>query len=185
MKIQLEVLGIRYMHSRTPTGAYVLIMGEIGGLRRVRIIIGMAEAQSIALQLKQMDLQRPLTHDLFRHFLETFNIRLIEISICKFDDGMFFSDLMLDDGQSCKHIDARTSDAVALAMRIGCPIYITEEIMEQVSEISAEEDLSLEQPSAADYSLNDLRERLNEAVKNEDYELASAIRDEIKKLEKQ
>lgn len=186
-RVRLEVLGIRYTHSQTQVGAYVLILGEVNSIRRIRIIIGTSEAQSIALQMEDITPPRPLTHDLFKTFAEAFNIQLLEVFINKFDDGMFYSELLFDNGQFEKHIDARTSDAIALALRIKCPIYTTEEIMQQVGEVF-EEDLEqisdVERAGSSEsVSLTELRIQLDDAIQNEDYELASKIRDEIKHRE--
>lgn len=185
-RIRLEVLGIRYTHSQAQVGAYVLILGEINSIRRIRIIIGTSEAQSIALQLEEIVPPRPLTHDMFKAVIEEFNIHLQEVFINKFDDGMFYSELLFGNGLEQRHIDARTSDAIALALRVNCPIYTTEEIMQQVGEVFEEDieqpDLVLHEEKEA-ITLEDLKIQLDEAIQKEDYELASAIRDEIKRRE--
>ncbi|MCD7974074.1 MAG: bifunctional nuclease family protein [Candidatus Azobacteroides sp.] len=184
-RVLLEVLGIRYTHSQAQVGAYVLILGEVNSIRRIRIIIGTSEAQSIALQLEEITPPRPLTHDLFCMFANEFNIHLKEVFINKFDDGMFFSELLFEDGSVEKIIDARTSDAIALALRVKCPIYTTEEIMRQVGEVF-EEDLEQEEVIMEEENpttLDELQKQLQEAIQNEDYELASAIRDEINRRE--
>jgi bifunctional DNase/RNase len=183
----LQVLGIRYTYSQAQVGAYALVLGEENSIRRVRIIIGTPEAQSIALQLENITPPRPLTHDLFIIFAKSFNIRLVEVFISKFEEGMFYSELLFDDGVNQVRIDSRTSDAIALALRSKCPIYITEDIMQQVGEVF-EEDLSQDDSLSTsgdidEYTIEDLYSRLDEAVKSEDYETASAIRDEIKRRE--
>ena len=187
-RIRLEVLGIRYTHGQAQVGAYVLILGEVNSIRRIRVVIGTSEAQAIALQLENITPPRPLTHDLFKTFAEEFNIHLEEIFISKFDDGMFFSELSFSNGEIKKRIDARTSDAIALALRIKCPIYTTEEIMQRVGEVF-EEDLDQaknpeqEVEGSGYISMEELQTQLEEAVLSEDYELASTLRDEIKRRE--
>lgn len=186
-RVKLQVLGIRYTYSQAQVGAYALVLGEENSIRRVRIIIGTPEAQSIALQLENITPPRPLTHDLFMIFAQSFNIQLVEIFINKFEEGMFYSELLFEEGEKQIKIDSRTSDAIALALRFKCPIYITESIMRQVGEIF-EEDLPHDETGPInddidEYSIDDLYSRLDEAVKCEDYETASAIRDEIKRRE--
>jgi len=187
IRVKLQVLGIRYTYSQAQVGAYALVLGEEGGIRRVRIIIGTPEAQSIALQLENLIPPRPLTHDLFCTFARAFNIQLLEVYIKKFEEGMFYSELLFDDGINQIRIDSRTSDAIALALRAKCPIYITEAIMNQVGEVF-EEDLPQEEnvsdkEEIEEYNLEDLYNRLQEAINSEDYETASSIRDEIKRRE--
>jgi bifunctional DNase/RNase len=116
-------------YSQTQSGAYALVLGEVGGNRRLPVIIGGFEAQSIAVEIEKMTPSRPLTHDLFKSFAETFKIKLEEVLIYNLVDGIFFAKLICTDGTQTSEIDARTSDAVALAVRFECPIYTYDFIM--------------------------------------------------------
>lgn len=126
-KIKLDIVGLSY--SQTQSGAYALVLGEVGGNRRLPVIIGGFEAQSIAVEIEKMTPSRPLTHDLFKSFAETFKIKLEEVLIYNLVDGIFFAKLICTDGEQTSEIDARTSDAVALAVRFECPIYTYDFIM--------------------------------------------------------
>ncbi len=193
-KIKLEILGMSY--SQSQSGAYALILSEVNGKRRLPIIIGGFEAQAIAIELEKMKPARPLTHDLFKRFADSFNIRIVEVIINKFYEGVFYAQLVCDDGKQIIEIDSRTSDAVALAIRFKCPIYTYETIMKQAGVVVREEDEKSEKTEAAtptdpqekdpfaQYTLDELRELINKAVENEEYEKASQIRDEIKRREK-
>ena len=193
-RVKLKVLGISY--SQTQSGAYALILVEENGVRRVPIIIGGFEAQAIVIKLENLEPPRPLTHDLFRNFAVEFNITIIEVMIYKLEEGVFYSRLICNNGEKEISIDSRTSDAVALALRFSCPIYITEEILDKAgitvtpseSEAEAEEDPeSLFEAGASKYepySDEDLYTMIDEAVKTEDYERAASIRDEIEKRKK-
>ncbi len=193
-RVKLKVVGISY--SQTQSGAYALILIEENGERRIPIIIGGFEAQAIVVKLENLDLPRPLTHDLFKKFADAFNISIIEIMIYKLEEGVFFSKLVCNNGEKEYSIDSRTSDAVAIALRFGCPIFITEEILEKAgitinpadTEISpANEVDSLFEPESTkydSYSDEELYKMIDEAVKTEDYERAAAVRDEIEKRKK-
>ncbi len=126
-KIKLDIVGLSY--SQTQSGAYALVLGEVGGNRRLPVIIGGFEAQSIAVEIEKMTPSRPLTHDLFKTFAETFKINIEEVLIYNLVDGIFFAKLICTDGTQTSEIDARTSDAVALAVRFECPIYTYDFIM--------------------------------------------------------
>lgn len=198
-KIKLNVLGISY--SQTQTGAYALVLTEEKGERRIPIIIGGFEAQAIAIQLEGLKPPRPLTHDLFLSLSMSFRINLIEVSIYKLDEGVFYSKLICNNGGKDIEIDARTSDAIALALRFKCPIFTSEEILQKSgiiidieevgkSKVSKKQkkdieeiDISSSQKSKKykDLDIDALERLLEEAVKNEDYEKASVIRDEIDK----
>ena len=128
-KIRLNVLGISY--SQTQSGAYALVLTEEHGDRRIPIIIGGFEAQAIAIQLEGLSPPRPLTHDLFLNFATAFNITLTEVNIYRLEEGVFYSKLICVNGKREVTIDARTSDAIALALRFKCPIFTTEDIMSQ------------------------------------------------------
>lgn len=195
-KIRLNILGLSV--SQTQSGAYALVLAEENGERRIPIIIGPVEAQAIAIQLEGLKPPRPLTHDLIKNMAMAFDIALLEVTIYKLEEGIFYSELLCEmDGKEIK-IDSRTSDAVALALRFRCPIYTTEEILKKsgiildledeespVRNFSDKEGFSEPEVSTySQYSLNELNEMINEAVLNEDYEKASIIRDELKKRKK-
>lgn len=195
-KIRLNILGLSV--SQTQSGAYALVLAEENGERRIPIIIGPVEAQAIAIQLEGLKPPRPLTHDLIKNMAAAFNIALLEVTIYKLEEGIFYSELLCEmDGKEIK-IDSRTSDAVALALRFRCPIYTTEDILKKagivleiedenspVRSFSDEEDSEGTKTSTySQYSLNELKEMLDEAVQNEDYEKASILRDELKKRKK-
>jgi bifunctional DNase/RNase len=190
-KIRLEIIGMSY--SQSQSGAYALILGEKDGKRRLPIIIGGFEAQSIAIELEKIKTPRPLTHDLFKTFAESFDIRISEVIINKFSEGVFYAMLQCTDGKKEMEIDSRTSDAIALALRFGCPVYTFESIMvaagilmEEDTETSkteetSEEESVTEETSYSEHTLEDLNQMLQSAVENEEYEKAVRIRDEIKK----
>ena len=197
-RVKLKVLGISY--SQTQSGAYALILVEDKGERRVPIIIGGFEAQAIDIKLENLEPPRPLTHDLFKSFASEFNISIIEVMIYKLEEGVFYSRLLCNNGEKEITIDSRTSDAVALALRFGCPIYITEEILEKAgitittsdSEPSADTDSDPDSDNLFEtggakydtYTDEELYKMIDEAVSTEDYERAAAIRDEIEKRKK-
>ncbi len=199
-KIKLNVLGISY--SQTQSGAYALVLTEEDGDRRIPIIIGGFEAQAIAIQLEGLNPPRPLTHDLFLSFATAFNISLVEVNIYRLEEGVFYSKLVCVYKDREVTIDARTSDAIALALRFKCPIFTTEEIMAQsgiVLDIENETDDDAEEekfePSHAEksslgeldlkgHSEKELKEMLEEAITRENYEKASLIRDELKRRKK-
>lgn len=195
-KIRLNILGLSV--SQTQSGAYALVLAEENGERRIPIIIGPVEAQAIAIQLEGLKPPRPLTHDLIKNIALSFNIALLEVTIYKLEEGIFYSELLCEmNGKEIK-IDSRTSDAVALALRFRCPIYTSEEILQKAgivlesedsnspvrSLVDEEENELPENSTYSQYSLNDLNEMLDESIRNEDYEKASIIRDEIKKRKK-
>ena len=198
--VQLDIKGISY--SQTQSGAYALVLTEIEGNRTLPIIIGAFEAQSIAIALeKEIKPPRPLTHDLFKTFSERFQINVIQVIIHKLVDGVFFSSLVCEKDGSEEIIDARTSDAIALATRFNAPIYTYETILEKAgiflkleaedivtdtSEIELDELLS--EPSEKEegdplkrMSLQELHNQLQIAIDQEDYETAAHLRDEISK----
>ncbi len=200
-RIRLFVKGLSY--SQTQSGAYALVLGEENGERRLPIIIGGFEAQSIAIALeKDMNPPRPLTHDLFKNFADQFRIQIKEVLIHKLQDGVFYSILVCDRDGEEHSLDARTSDAVALAIRFKTPIYTYGDILDKAgiilqeggSEVStdnpSETPKTEEKPSKGSKSgllstnsLDSLKKQLDQAVQNEDYEKAARIRDEIDKRE--
>jgi len=194
-KLKLEIVGLSY--SQTQTGAYALVLGEAKGKRRLPIIIGGFEAQAIAIELEKMTPSRPLTHDLFKSFAETFNILVNEVIIYNLVEGIFFAKLICNDGSRDVEIDARTSDAIALAVRFDCPIYTYEFILSSagiiledqasISEPGAPEQVSVESSGDGEFgsrSTEELKEMLNQALSDEEYERASKIRDELNQRKK-
>ena len=190
-KIELKIYGLSYSHSQS--AAYALILDEKKGKRRLPIIVGGLEAQAIAIEVENMKPARPLTHDLFKTFAETYNIKVKEVIISKFHEGIFYSVLVCDDGINQIEIDSRTSDAVAIALRFNCPIYTYEQVMasagvlmdpEDDEILSPAESFEQEENELSHLSLKELNEMLQQAIENEDYEKASLIRDEIQKHKK-
>lgn len=192
-RVKLKVMGISY--SQTQSGAYALLLIEENGDRRIPIIIGGFEAQAIVIKLENLEPPRPLTHDLIKKICDQFDITIIEVVIHKLEEGVFFSKLTCNNGEKEWDIDSRTSDAVAIALRVGCPIYIYEDILEKAQLTNSPSDTDLSPANGADtvaesspryatYSDEELYKMIDEAVKTEDYERAAAIRDEIDKRKK-
>lgn len=185
----MEIVGLSY--SQTQNGAYALVLSELGGKRRLPIIIGGFEAQAIAIELEKMTPNRPLTHDLFKSFSLSFGITLTEVVIYNLQEGVFFAKLIFHKDGLVSEIDARTSDAIALAVRFHCPIYTFESILssagilsdEMMLEDEHEENLESSQAFSEFQQLSkeELENALQEAIENEDYERASLLRDEINK----
>lgn len=188
-RVKLKVMGITY--SQIQNGAYALVLAEENGDRRIPIIIGTAEAQSIAIRLEHLTPPRPMTHDLFASFAQGFGIRLREVFVYHYEDGVFSSELLFDDGTRQIRIDSRTSDAIAIALRTQSPIYTTEKIIneagiifqEEPKEKKKEETKTVKRKHLNDYSTKELKERLEEAVRMEAYEKAALIQQELKKRE--
>jgi bifunctional DNase/RNase len=192
-RIKLKVMGVSY--SQTQSGAYALLLIEESGDRRIPIIIGGFEAQAIVIKLENLEPPRPLTHDLFKKFADHFNISVIEVMIYKLEEGVFYSKLLCNNGEKEYSLDSRTSDAVAIALRFGCPIYISEDILEKAQLTNNPSDTDLNAPGEPEtkiessakygsYTDEELYKMIDEAVKTEDYERAAAIRDEIEKRKK-
>ncbi|NDV58749.1 bifunctional nuclease family protein [Bacteroides sp. 519] len=189
-KIELKVINIS--NSQAQASAYAMVLQEVNGDRQLPIIIGSAEAQSIALKMKDIKAPRPLTHDLFTSCLTLFDISISEILIYRAHEGVFYSYIYFKKGDSEIRIDARTSDAIALAVRFYSPIYIYESILARES-ITIQERQAIEEEEAekkekeqntfAKESLDSLKNALNKAIAEEDYELASLLRDEIQRRE--
>jgi bifunctional DNase/RNase len=192
-KIKLEIVGITY--SQTQSGSYVLTLAEDSGKRKLPIVIGGFEAQAIAVELEKMVPNRPLTHDLIKSFCISYGVIVTEVIIYKFLEGVFYAKIICEkDGQTTE-IDSRTSDAIAIGVRFSCPIYAVEKVLEEVSntksmeEIDEEDDDMEEQLEVEEsgddnmkfheYSIEELKTQLKEAIEIEDYELASRIKDEI------
>jgi bifunctional DNase/RNase len=185
-KIALEITGMSY--SQSQSGAYALILGEKFGQRKLPIIIGTFEAQSIALGLEKMKPVRPMTHDLFKSFSDSFQINLKEVIINKFENGVFHALLVCESNNTTTEIDARTSDAVALAIRFQCPIFAYESILDDAGIILDQDSDQQSNIKANDktdefseYLTDELEEMLQIAVQKEDYEKASQLRDEIRR----
>lgn len=187
-KIELDIVALS--HSVTQSHNYAVVLGEQDGSRRLPIVIGSFEAQSIAVAMERMTPNRPLTHDLFKNTLETFNIELKEVVINNLLDGIFYARLIcIKDGEIIE-VDSRTSDALAMAIRFDCPIYTYEFILDAAGVILEDDgDEDMGEPAEADvpekkanlssYSVEDLRKMLDEVLNEENYERAAEIRDEI------
>ena len=182
--IQLKVNRISY--SQSQNGAYALILEEVDGDRKLPIVIGGFEAQSIAIALeKNIDPPRPLTHDLFKNFAQNFDIKIKRVIINKLIDGIFYSSLICEQNKVEEIVDARTSDAVALAIRFDSPIYTYSKILENAGIIlkKQNDDENIQVLLPDEYktlTLKQLNKKISDAIENEDYELAAKLRDEIK-----
>lgn len=191
-RIPLEILGLSSSHSSQHS--YALILGERNGKRKLPIIIGAFEAQAIAFEVEGVRPNRPITHDLFKSFANQFNIKILEVVITDLREGIFYANIICEkDNVICK-IDSRPSDAIAIAVRFDAPIYTNEKVMQEGSVVlrdnvytASEESSQSEQESQSELSVTEklekLKQQMNEALQNEDYELAARLRDEIKKLE--
>ena len=187
-RIQVDILGLS--SSQSSGGAYALILKEVNGARRLPIIIGAFEAQSIALEMEGIKPPRPLTHDLMKNLIDSLGGELVDICISELREGTFFARLNLD----TQEIDSRPSDAIALAVRYGAPIFVAEKVMAEASFLSEGEEGEKEIPPAAKSDqpetskpplskLEQLEQQLVEAIAKENYEKAAQIRDEIKQLQ--
>lgn len=197
-KIELEIIALS--HSVTQSHSFAVVLGEIGGARRLPIVIGAFEAQAIAVALDNMKPSRPLTHDLLKAICDTFEIQLEYIYISKLLDGVFYSNLVCKKGGELFEIDSRTSDALALAVRFDCPIYVEESILQEAgveadpteegavtpTEEKEISDLTKTQPATNynEMNMTELQAQLKLAIDGEDYELAARIRDELNKRKK-
>ena len=203
-KIQLEILGLS--SSQSQSGSFALILGEKGGNRRLPIIIGMFEAQSIAIQIEKISPNRPLTHDLFKSFAEHVHVVILEVVISDLKEGVFYSRIVCSDGATTFDIDARPSDAIAIGLRFSVPIFTVESVLSEAGIILSDldegegeaddeeddEDEDSDSPRAArpqseprdpsgQVSLDELTKMLAQALEKEDYEKAAKIRDELNK----
>lgn len=197
-KIELEIVALS--HSITQTHSYAVVLGEVNGLRRLPIVIGGFEAQAIAVALEKMQPSRPLTHDLMKNFLNAFAIDLHEIIICDLQEGIFYSKLVCSSENDTIEIDSRTSDALALAVRFGCPIYTYENILESAGILMEDTDKSKKKKAKQEVvveetgatgnedlktmTVEELNTLLNDVLESEDYIRAIAIRDEINSRKK-
>ena len=189
-KVNLEIVGLTY--SESSTGAYVLILGDKLSQRRLPIVIGSAEAESIAVGIEKHKNGRPHTHDLFLRFAHEFGVEIMEVVINRFRDGVYYAMLVCKQGDDLTMVDARPSDAIAIAVRTGCEIYAYETVMDEAGIIMED----LDKPTVTDseeapinkgasatsldmLNLEALEELLQEAIDNEDYQKAAEVRDEI------
>lgn len=187
-KIQLEILGLS--SSQSQTGSFALVLGEESGNRRLPIIIGMFEAQAIAIEIEKIHPNRPMTHDLFRSFADGFDVRVEEILISDLKEGVFFSKIICSDGLKRVEIDSRPSDAIAIGLRFGVKIYTYENILseagivlsdfeEEIHEEQQEEEELPVKDGIKSFTMEELNKMLSDALGEEDYERAAKIRDEI------
>ncbi|SDM31783.1 hypothetical protein SAMN05421813_109124 [Daejeonella rubra] len=190
-KIKLDIVGLSY--SQTQSGAYALVLGEVNGRRRLPIIIGSFEAQAIAIEIEKMTPSRPLTHDLFKSLAANYHINIQEVIIYNLVDGIFYAKLICSDGKKTSEIDARTSDAIALAVRFECPIYTYEFILASAGiviegnefvfleniEPQTEEKVASPTLNYSSLSEEELKIKLKDALADEAYEKAANIRDEL------
>lgn len=193
-KIKLEILGLS--SSQSQSGSFALVLGEVGNNRRLPIIIGMFEAQAIAIEIEKIIPNRPMTHDLFKSFANSFNFTVKEVIISDLKEGVFFAKIICDDGVSTSEIDARPSDAIAIGLRFNAPFYTYETILSEAGIVLADESEEEKPKESApkstsgkrtkmdqlkDLSFDKLQEMLNKAIEKEDYERAAKIRDEMNK----
>ncbi|PWK78895.1 hypothetical protein LX99_01348 [Mucilaginibacter oryzae] len=191
-KIKLDIVGLSY--SQTQSGAYALVLGEVSGRRRLPIIIGSFEAQAIAIEIEKMTPSRPLTHDLFKSFAQAYHIEVQEVIIYNLVDGIFYAKLICSDGKRNVEIDARTSDAIAVAVRFDCPIFTYEFILstagiviegndfvylENINDTPEEKTATSSVSGYSSISTDELKTKLQEALAEESYEKAAKIRDEL------
>jgi bifunctional DNase/RNase len=184
--VLLNVLGVSF--SQTQTGGYVLVLGEDAGNRRIPIIIGALEAQAIVVQMQGTVLPRPLTHDLFHKFALEFGLSVEYVCIFRLEAGVFYSKVVCTNGTKQIELDARASDAVSLALRFNSPIYAAAEIVERAGIIFTDEpqpstfstaEKPTQQSDLKKMTVSELKTKLNIAIKKEDYEMASKLRDEL------
>jgi uncharacterized protein len=191
-KIQVDILALQPSPT-TGGGAFALILRELTGNRRLPIIIGAHEAQAIAIELESLKPPRPLTHDLVKSIIESLGATISEIVINELKDGTFYSKIYLETITGSMEVDSRPSDAIAIAVRMGSPIYVDNNIMNEASfEVDNEEEekdpVRQTEPETGQASfsreemLKKLGDQLDESIKNENYEIAAKLRDEIKKL---
>lgn len=196
-KIKLEILGLS--SSQSQSGSFALVLGEVAGNRRLPIIIGMFEAQAIAIEIEKIIPNRPMTHDLFKSFANSFNFNIKEIIISDLKEGVFFAKIVCDDGVKSVEIDGRPSDAIAIGLRFNAPIFTYDAIMTEagitLTDETEEEELSTAKATTTssessdkplterlkDYTTEKLKKMLDKALEEEDYERAAKIRDEMNK----
>jgi bifunctional DNase/RNase len=188
-KVKIEILGLSSSQSQS-TGSFALVLGEVEGERRLPIIIGMFEAQAIALEIEKITPNRPMTHDLFKSFAHAFNYEITEIIISDLKEGIFFAKIICTDGDRTIEIDSRPSDAIAIGIRFEVPFYTYESVLSEAGIILTDEEEIVDEEDEPivvekkgdrlqDFTVDKLNEMLDEALKAEDYEKAAKIRDEI------
>ena len=193
--VELEILGLSSNHSQS--GSFTLVMGEVDGIRRLPIVIGMFEAQAIAIEIEKIIPNRPMTHDLFKSFAVNFQLEIDKIVISEFKEGVFYAKIHSKSSMLEVEIDSRPSDAIAIAVRFGAAIFCAEKVMAEAglefsedekreesrasSKSSVSKQSGPKESSLKDYSLDKLNQLLEKAINNEDYEKAARIRDEINK----
>ncbi|NVK83943.1 MAG: bifunctional nuclease family protein [Cytophagia bacterium] len=188
-KVRIEILGLSSSQSQS-TGSFALVLGEVEGERRLPIIIGMFEAQAIALEIEKITPNRPMTHDLFKSFAHAFNYEITEIIISDLKEGIFFAKIICADGERTIEIDSRPSDAIAIGIRFEVPFYTYESVLSEAGIILTDEEEIVDEEDEPvvvekkgdrlqDFTVDRLNEMLDEALKAEDYEKAAKIRDEI------
>lgn len=186
-KVKLAILGISY--SQIHQNAYALILAEVDGKRRIPVVIGPSEAQSIALKIENVTPPRPLSHDLIVSFMRAFGVSLQEVLIHKFENGIFYSELLFNDGERQVVLDARTSDAIAIAIRTKTPIYTTPDVIDETGFIVPEDDdltitdnsEDIQMPKIENYSVDELEKQLAILIEREEYEEAAIVNDILKK----
>ena len=193
-RIRLKVMGLSY--SQIQTGAYALILAQVGGPYRIPVVIGAAEAQSIAIKMESITPPRPMTHDIFVSFAHAFGVKLVEVFIYRFEDGIFSSEMTFSDGERTITIDSRTSDAIAIAMRTGAPIFTTPEILDEtgfemeikeegdsdeVSGIEPMDEDGIREPKLENYAIEELEKTLQKLIDNEEYEEAARVAEILKR----
>jgi bifunctional DNase/RNase len=191
--IELEILGLS--SNNLQSGSFTLVMGEVEGVRRLPIVIGMFEAQAIAIEIEKIIPNRPMTHDLFKSFADSFQFEIERIIISEMKEGVFYAKILCKNELTDVEIDSRPSDAIAIAVRFGAGIFCSEKVMSEAGiEFSEEEkrqeakasktvhkETTPKESSLKDHSLDKLNQLLDKAIHNEDYEQAARIRDEINK----
>ncbi|MDE7148114.1 MAG: bifunctional nuclease family protein [Duncaniella sp.] len=197
-RVRLKVMGLSY--SQIQSGAYALILAQVGGPMRIPVVIGAAEAQSIAMKMESITPPRPMTHDLFVSFAHAFGVKLTEVFIYKFEDGIFSSEITFSDGDRTVTIDSRTSDAIAIAMRTGAPIYTTLDILDATgfemeiadeSSDDGDDDASAlgdeeasgshSEPKLENYAIEELEKTLARHIEREEYEEAARVAEILKR----
>lgn len=205
-RIKLRIMGISY--SQLQSGAYALLLSEENGPHKIPIVIGSAEAQSIAIKMEGIIPPRPLTHDLFVSFAHAFGVKLTEVFIYKFEDGIFYSELTFSDGERTVQLDARTSDAIAIAMRTHTPIYTTPEVVTETGFIIDEKELDddadaarqdggeddeiemrgtdyFAEPKLENYAIEELERTLRQLIDDENYEEAARVNEILQRKKKE
>ena len=185
-RVRVKVMGIT--HNQIQQGAYALLLREVGGRHRIPVVVGVAEAQSIVAWLERVSLPRPLVHDLFKSATRAFGIQVKEVFVSKFEKGIFYSEITLDDGVRQVVVDSRTSDAIAIALRTNAPIYTTQQVIAEAGFLPEDDSLDVADDSAADeeqeprqvplrrFAEAELRRMLADSISKVEYERAAEIK---------